>query len=167
MINIYTDGACARNPGKGGFGVVVSKDNQIIFAYSDYCEDITTNNREELKAMLTGLRLATDEYKDEICTIYSDSAYCVNIFNSWIKGWARNNWMNSKNKLIENDDLVKEIYPFAEINFPNFKVCKVPGHAGILENEVADALASKNIKKLTKLVEENDISILKEEKFDF
>ena len=156
MINIYTDGACSKNPGKGGFGIVVSENNEIIYAYSDYCEDITTNNREELKAMLTGLRLATSEYKDKICTIYSDSAYCVNIFNLWIKGWARNNWMNTKNKTVENDDLIKEIYPFAEMDFPNFKVCKVSGHAGILENELADALASKNSKKLAKIIEEPD-----------
>lgn len=167
MIEIYTDGACSRNPGKGGYGVVVSKDGEIIFAYGDYCEDTTTNNREELKAMLIGLKLATNEYRNEICTIYSDSAYCVNIFNEWIKGWSRNNWINSKNKLIENEDLVKELYPFTEVNFPNFKVYKIPGHSGILENEVADALASKNNKKLAKLVEENDIGILKEKKFDF
>lgn len=167
MIEIYTDGACSRNPGKGGYGVVVSKNKVIIYAYGEFCEDITTNNREELKAMLAGLRLATDKYKNEMCTIYSDSAYCVNIFNEWIKGWARNNWMNSKKKLIENDDLVKELYPFTEIDFPNFKVCKVPGHAGILENEIADAIASQNTKKLAKLVEENDKDILRKEKFDF
>lgn len=167
MINIYTDGACSKNPGKGGFGIVVSENNEIIYAYSDYCEDITTNNREELKAMLTGLRLATSEYKDKICTIYSDSAYCVNIFNLWIKGWARNNWMNTKNKTVENDDLIKEIYPFAEMDFPNFKVCKVSGHAGILENELADALASKNSKKLAKIIEENSIDPSYNDLLDF
>lgn len=167
MINIYTDGACSKNPGKGGFGIVVSENNEIIYAYSDYCEDITTNNREELKAMLTGLRLATSEYKDKICTIYSDSAYCVNIFNLWIKGWARNNWMNTKNKTVENDDLIKEIYPFAEMDFPNFKICKVPGHAGILENELADALASKNSKKLAKIIEENNINPSYNDLLDF
>jgi ribonuclease HI len=51
----YTDGACRAN-GKdnaaGGFGVVVLDDNQnIVDLYSKHCEG-TTNNREELKAIL-------------------------------------------------------------------------------------------------------------------
>jgi len=160
MINIYVDGACAGNPGKGGYGIVVSKEGEIIYTQAHYCPDITTNNREELKGLLEALILSQTKYKNEHCTIYSDSAYCVNMFNSWIKGWARNNWINSQKKTVENLELVKEIYKFAEIDFPNFKICKVSGHAGILENEVADALASKNNRKLTKLIQENNISIL-------
>lgn len=152
MINIYTDGACAGNPGKGGYGVVASRNEEVIYTYASYCEDITTNNREELKAILHALFLTQTKFRNEQCVIYSDSAYCVNIFNEWIKNWARNNWMNSKKKIIENDDLVKEMYKYTELDFPNFRVAKVPGHAGVLENEIADALASKNNKKLTKLL---------------
>ena len=40
MIKIYTDGS-ARNNGKqnstGGFGVVVFKDNDIIYYYKEQC----------------------------------------------------------------------------------------------------------------------------------
>ena len=52
---IYVDGSCNGN-GKavnsGGFGVVVLDNNEnIIYTYSERCEN-TTNNREELKAIL-------------------------------------------------------------------------------------------------------------------
>lgn len=162
MINIYTDGACRKNPGPGGYGVVASRNGEIIYTQTNYCDGTTTNNKEELKGLLEALWLTQTKFKNEICTIYSDSAYCVNMFNSWIKKWARNNWINSQKKTVENLELVQKIYKFTELDFPNFKVCKVSGHAGILENELADALASKNDKKLAILVEENNITLLME-----
>ena len=42
----------------------------------------TTNNRMEIKGLITALELATNKYKEEECFIYCDSAYCVNMFNS-------------------------------------------------------------------------------------
>lgn len=162
MINIYTDGACKKNPGPGGYGVVASRNGEIIYTQANYCDETTTNNKEELKGLLEALWLTQTKFKNEICTIYSDSAYCVNMFNSWVKNWARNNWINSQKKTVENLELVQKIYKFTELDFPNFKVCKVSGHAGVLENELADALASKNDKKLATLIEENNITLLME-----
>ena len=42
----------------------------------------TTNNRMELAALLYALELTQTKYKDEQCVIKSDSAYCVNMFNT-------------------------------------------------------------------------------------
>ena len=42
----------------------------------------TTNNRMELTALLYALGLTQTKYKDEQCVIKSDSAYCVNMFNT-------------------------------------------------------------------------------------
>ena len=40
MLRIYTDGACSGNPGPGGYGLVILKNNniinQILNDYFDY-----------------------------------------------------------------------------------------------------------------------------------
>lgn len=56
-MKIYCDGSAYPNPGPGGFGVIVV-DNHENFVYNIYrerCEN-TTNNREELKAVLYCLK---------------------------------------------------------------------------------------------------------------
>jgi ribonuclease HI len=87
--------------------------------------------------------------------------------NEWIRNWARNHWMNSKKVEVENIDLVKEIYNYIALDFPNFQITKVPGHSGVLGNELADALATNNKAKFDKILSENDISGQMEIFFDF
>ena len=83
----YVDGSSKGNPGSGGFGVISlidvqirSRDNWnywsteeetkvIRYSYSEYCEK-TTNNREELKAILHVMRIA-DSDPDNNYIIYS------------------------------------------------------------------------------------------------
>ena len=163
----YTDGACKGNPGPGGFGVVeivtvyretytdYIESNSIGFKHSEFCDE-TTNNREELKAILTVFELAAADEDNEYI-IYSDSAYAVNIINNWIHNWARNNWVNSKGNIVENLDLIKTLYKYISTNFFNCQVKKINGHAGIVGNELADALATNNLSKFEKILDENDI----------
>jgi len=159
MINIYADGS-ARGNGQvnsnGGFGVVILHDNELIYAYSEQCVD-TTNNREEIKAILHAFQLAQEKYPEDFCIIYSDSMYCVNICNSWIKTWAQNNWLNSKKKTVENLDLVQKLYSYLTIDFFNAEVAYCGGHRGILENELADALATNNLNRFKTLLQTNNI----------
>lgn len=159
MIKIYTDGS-AKNNGKqnstGGFGVVVFKDDKIIYSYKEQCKN-TTNNREELKAILHAFELAQTKYKYETCIIYSDSSYCVNICNNWIYSWAKNNWTNSKKKQVENIDLVKSLYNYLTIDFFNCQVMKITGHVGITENELADALATNEIARFNRIIKDKGI----------
>lgn len=169
MIEIFTDGSSKGNPGPGGFGVVILKKNikdecensnmvktTLKYSYHEACEN-TTNNREELKAILHAFELAQTKFKDETCLIYSDSAYCVNICNNWIYSWAKNGWKNSKKKTVENLDLVQNLYKYLTIDFFNCQVCKCNGHDGIIENELADALAIFNNHKFNKILEDNQI----------
>ena len=75
---IYTDGSCSGNGtqhSRGGFGVVVLDNNEnLIYTYNKKCEN-TTNNREEIKAILYAL-INYGKAK-EIPIVYSDSNYCV------------------------------------------------------------------------------------------
>lgn len=165
MVYIYCDGASKGNPGPGGFGLAVMNNVKITHIYSKYYDNIT-NNQGELRGLLLALALATTDYKNEKVIIYSDSAYCVNMFNNWIYTWAENGWKNSKKQIVENYDLVLKLYEFAKLEFPNFSVEKVTGHCGILGNEVADAAASNNQAKLEKIFLENEESMAGCKKFD-
>lgn len=166
MIYIYADGASKGNPGPGGFGVAVLENVNITNIYSKQYPHIT-NNQGELKGLLFALALATTQYKNEKVTIYSDSAYCVNMFNDWIHTWAGNGWKNSKKQTVENIELVQQLYTYASIEFPWFSVEKVKGHCGIIGNELADAAASNNKEKLEKLFLENKDNLAKCKIFDF
>ena len=139
---IYTDGSCSKNPGPGGFGVVVLDDAEnILITHSERSEN-TTNNREELKAILWaflkyGIPAAAGI---EPPVVYSDSAYCVNTFNTWMFSWAKNNWIKYDKKRPENLDLIQMYYRYYQKGY-RINLQKVKGHIGIKYNELADKLA--------------------------
>ena len=151
----YTDGACSGNPGPGGYAVVSLEENELVYSYVEDFPN-TTNNRMELMAILHVMKLAAED-KENDYLVYSDSAYAINSITNWIYGWARNSWMNSKKKQVENIDLMQEIYQYVEFPMPNFKLEKVHGHDGLLGNELVDALAANNRKKFDDLIYKNDI----------
>ena len=69
-IVIYTDGACAGNPGKGGWAaIIINNQNKLSISGS---ENNTTNNRMELMAPIMALKKI--KRKSDI-TIYTDSKY--------------------------------------------------------------------------------------------
>ena len=151
---IYTDGSCSGN-GKavnsGGFGVVVlDNDENLVYTYSKRCEN-TTNNREELKAILYAMvnyGVNTNKYEFsqiEPPIVYSDSAYCVNTFNQWMFSWAKNDWLKSDNKIPENMDLIQAYYDWYQKGY-RIDLRKIKGHAGHKWNEMADKLATGVLK---------------------
>ena len=156
MLVFHTDGACKGNPGPGGFGVISLQENEILYHYSEYCDN-TTNNREEMKAILHVFKLIDFSKVTDAVVIYSDSAYCVNMINDWIWKWANNGWKNSKKQTVENLDLVLELYKYLTIDFFPCQVMKVKGHGGVVANELADALATKDKVKYQKILNEHNI----------
>ena len=160
MIHIWTDGSSRGNPGPGGYGVVIINDNEVVYKYNKQEQKIT-NNQAEMKAVLHAFEIAENLYSNQNCIIHSDSAYVVNMCNNWIFTWAKNNWINSKNKRVENIDLVKSLYKYLSKDFFNCQVVKTTGHANVTGNELADALATNNIIKFNKIIEEKGM------KFDY
>lgn len=167
----YTDGACSGNPGPGGYGVVCLdkcysqtiseyiEGYKINYKYSEYSRN-TTNNRQELKAILHVLKLAT-EHSEYNFIIYSDSAYAVNCLINWCPMWAKNNWTRKGNKPILNLELIQEMYSIYLKIKDRITIIKIGGHKGILGNELADALSTGNNKKFNDLVKKFDIATLK------
>jgi ribonuclease HI len=119
----------------------------------------TTNNREELKAMIYCISSVLHDYPDEKCIIYSDSAYVVNMCNTWIYNWAANNWKNSKKQTVENLDLVQKIYNLLQGFFVKPDIQKCEGHMGELGNELADALATGNYRRFINMCENVDFEL--------
>ncbi len=144
---IYVDGACSGNGkenSKGGFGIVVYDDNKnLIDAYSHH-EENTTNNIQELKAILRTMLLYGSK-TNNIPLVYSDSAYCVNTFNEWMFSWQRNNWKKSDKKSPENLELIKAYWEHYQKGY-RIELRKIKGHSGYEGNELADQLATGKIK---------------------
>ncbi|MDH4092215.1 MAG: ribonuclease HI [Cyclobacteriaceae bacterium] len=131
MIRIFTDGAAQGNPGPGGYGVVL----KFNHAQKELSEGfrLTTNNRMELLAVITGLEAIKKE--NIPVTIYSDSKYVVDaIEKGWIWGWQKKKFAKKA-----NPDLWQRYIPLHLKFKPKFVWVK--GHAGHPENERCDELA--------------------------
>ena len=152
MYHIYTDGSCLSNgktENKGGYGVVVVENNKILHTFRKDSVN-TTNNREEMKAILAAMLWIGDKE----ATIYSDSAYALNTFTTWMYSWANKGWIKSDKKVPENLDIIKVVYDIMDNGFrTNIKFVKVKGHSGDLYNEIADGLATGDMNKVNRLIE--------------
>lgn len=164
MLHIYIDGS-ARNNGrdnsKGGFGIVIFDDDyNLIDAYCEQFDNVT-NNQMELKAFLKTFELLNTKYKNQQVTIYSDSAYCINILTSWIYSWSKNNWKTAKGETIKNLDIILSLYKYYTIDFfiNQINFTKVNGHKGIIGNELSDALATADVPKFSNIILKNHINI--------
>lgn len=144
---IYTDGSSHPNPGPGGFGVVVLDNNENLwYTYSKQSAD-TTNNREELKAILYAFLnhgVKINDWNIDVPIVYSDSNYCVQTFNDWMFRWANNGWIKSDKKVPENLDLIQAYYDWYQKGY-RIDLRKVKGHAGHKWNEMADGLATGKV----------------------
>lgn len=151
LIYAYTDGSCRKNPGgPGGFGVVVvqapeftrPEDGRVIDCYS-LQTDSTTNNREEMKAIIWAMT-KYGRHPLENLTIITDSSYSLNTFTNWMKSWKDHGWMRGNGSVPENLDLVQN-YDNLLSNGYRAEFIKVAGHKGNLYNEIADKLATNKV----------------------
>jgi len=130
-VCIFTDGASSGNPGPSGVGVLL-KYGEHEKEISKYI-GIATNNIAELEAIKTGL---LELKKNNMpVRIFTDSSYAYGLL---ALGW----------KAKKNKDLVKAIIKTIS-KFKDLKLIKVKGHAGHVENERADFLATSAIKNKT------------------
>ena len=135
-VQIYTDGACSGNPGKGGYGVILNF-NGIKKEISEGFI-LTTNNRMEILAAIKGLEALKEKCS---VTLYSDSKYLVDAINEgWVEKWKSNNWVTSDKSKAKNVDLFSRLLNLLDMHEVEFVWVK--GHAGHIENERCDTLAT-------------------------
>ena len=140
-VTIYTDGACSGNPGPGGWGAILEWQGHEKELSGGEAQ--TTNNRMELTAVLTALRLLK-----EPCTVelYSDSKYVVDaIDKGWLYGWQKKGWIKADKKPVLNVDLWQQLLP--ELARHDVHLHWVKGHAENEKNNRCDQLAVAESKK--------------------
>lgn len=141
-VEIYTDGACSGNPGKGGYGAVL----RYMMASGEYVTkelsegfESTTNNRMELLAPIVALESLKTSCE---VTLTSDSKYLIDaIQQKWIESWIKNNWKTAGKKPVKNVDLWKRLIEVMKKH--DIKFIWVKGHNGHEFNEICDRLAVK------------------------
>ena len=136
-VDIYTDGACRNNPGRGGWGAILvynGREKELSGG-----EAPTTNNRMELSAVIAALSALTESCEVKLTT---DSQYVVNaIEKGWLDSWRRNGWKKSDKSPVQNVDLWEKLILLLDTHKVSF--VWVRGHNGHPYNERCDALATK------------------------
>ncbi len=134
-VEIYTDGACTGNPGKGGYGAVLiynGNEKRISKGFRK-----TTNNRMELMAAIEALMLLKEDCE---VRLYSDSKYLTDAINQkWLYSWQKNGWKKSDKKPVLNRDLWEQLIVL--LSKHKVKFIWVKGHDGNAYNEICDTLA--------------------------
>lgn len=167
-VNIFTDGSCSGNPGPGGWSVVFDKCNRIKQDIHSLLilsggEENTTNNRMELMAILKAIKIRASNslFKDYVFSIFSDSAYCINIIKSGLLDyWAtKTNFKTIRGNDVSNNDLWKELYPLLKELRENkhIELHKIKGHHimnYIDNNNNMNPIADAAAKEMTKIFKE-------------
>jgi ribonuclease HI len=142
-IVIYTDGACSRNPGPGGWAAILTDGHHSREIFGG--EPHTTNNRMELMAAIEALeRLKQPSHVE----LHTDSEYVMKGITQWIHGWKRKGWRTAAGQPVKNADLWRRLDEARQRHKIDWQW--VRGHAGHSENERADELAREAMKPFQK-----------------
>lgn len=134
QIQINTDGSCLRNPGPGGWGV--------LLRYRQHERELsggeaqTTNNRMELMAAIMALESLTEPCQ---VTLHTDSQYVRQGITEWMPGWIRKQWKTAGGEPVKNRDLWERLHAATLRHQIDWRWVK--GHSGDPDNERVDVLA--------------------------
>ena len=135
-VEIYTDGACKGNPGRGGWGAILvynGREKELSGG-----EPHTTNNRMELCGVIAALEALKERCE---VTLTTDSRYVSEaVNNGWALGWRANGWRKADRSPALNVDLWERLLLLLEQHDVTFVWVK--GHAGHPYNERCDKLAT-------------------------
>ena len=134
QVEVHTDGACLGNPGPGGYAALLrykGVEREVVGG-----EALTTNNRMELMAAISGL-----ESLNEACAIvlFTDSQYVKQGINDWMPNWVRRNWKTAAGDPVKNRDLWERLHAAVQRHAIDWRWVK--GHSGDPDNERVDQLA--------------------------
>lgn len=138
-IVVFTDGAAKRNPGPGGWGVIIVTPEGEVTELGGGAA-LTTNNQMELTgaiAALTCLRATSGRL-----AIYTDSTYVIQGIEQWVHNWKRRGWKTATGGEVMNRELWEQLSGLTAARPPRSIAWHyVRGHSGIPGNERVDAIA--------------------------
>jgi ribonuclease HI len=138
-VQLFTDGACSGNPGPGGWAFILRHPATGKEMELSGGEELTTNNKMELTALVRGLEALKKRSHVEVLT---DSVYVGKGIGEWLPKWKANGWRRKeKNKLvpIANEQLWRTLDNLLAKH--EVKYTRVAGHSGHVENDRVDELA--------------------------
>lgn len=133
-VEVHTDGACLGNPGPGGWAALLrygQKERELFGG-----EPLTTNNRMELMAAISGLETLTEGCQ---VTLFTDSQYVRQGITQWMANWQRRGWKTAGGDPVKNRDLWERLAVAVARHEIDWRWVK--GHSGDPDNERVDALA--------------------------
>lgn len=141
-VEIYADGACKGNPGKGGWGALLVSSGREKEIFGG--EKNTTNNRMELMAVIQALQTL-----NRACdvTLYTDSQYVQKGITEWIHGWKLRGWKTASKEPVKNAELWQQLDQAQARHKVEWRW--VRGHSGHAGNERADMLANRGVESLS------------------
>lgn len=140
-IELYADGACKGNPGIGGWGAWLKAGEHEKALFGG--EAMTTNNRMELQAVISGLQALRKPCKIKV---FTDSSYVQKGMTEWLAGWKLKQWRTADKKPVKNADLWQILDQLVQPH--QVQWIWVKGHAGNVGNERADALANAGVRQV-------------------
>ncbi len=140
-VEIYTDGACKGNPGRGGWGAVLKYGEHEKELWGG--EPHTTNNRMELLAAIEALNALKQGCKVDL---YTDSQYLRKGITEWMQNWLKKGWRTASGSPVKNADLWERLNAIIGQHEVNWHWVK--GHSGHPMNERADSLANRGVDEL-------------------
>jgi ribonuclease HI len=135
-VILYADGACSGNPGPGGWAVILKHPATGRTRRISGGEKMTTNNRMELTAVISGLEAINKPSKVKVV---SDSQYVSKGMSEWIKKWVAKDWRTASKKAVKNVELWQRLLELSGVHEVSWEW--IAGHAGHPENEECDRLA--------------------------
>jgi len=154
-VDIYTDGSCWPSRGPGGWAYVILGSG---FNWEKSgSEQVTTNNRMEITAVLRALSALPSPYE---VTIYTDSQYVSKSIGDWIHGepnflnvgwihkWKRQGKLEIPESIVKNRDLWFSVYEEC-FRHNSISMVWIRGHAGDEHNDRCDKLAGAERRTLS------------------
>jgi ribonuclease HI len=142
LIEVYTDGSCLGNPGKGGWAFLVNNEG-VISSRSGYSIK-ATNNQMELTAAIKAIEFLVNHKE---MSIYTDSNYLKNGITLWVTNWKKNNWKTASKNPVKNKELWEKLDQLNYLKKIKWKWVKAHD-TNKLNNEV-DLLARQSAETLT------------------
>ena len=135
FVEIYTDGSCQGNPGRGGWAALIRSggEEQLLSG----SESESTNNRMELTAAIKALGALR---QPSPVRFYTDSQYLRRGITEWLPAWQKRGWRR-KGGALANVDLWQTLAK--TLGKHKIEWHWVKGHAGHPENDRVDRLAKQ------------------------